>query len=65
MGAIKENPAPFVRLEGYAQWVVIKDLTNLILHYKTYENTSWKTVDLKKFELGPGAAQKSIVIDDE
>jgi len=66
-GAVKENPAPFVRMEGYAQWVVIKDLTNLILYYKTYENTAWKKVELKKFSLAPGAAQKSIaiVLDDK
>lgn len=57
-GAIKENPEPLVRLEGYAQWVVIKDLSNLILHYKTYENTAWKTVELKKFNLKSGHAQK-------
>ncbi|MEI6832029.1 MAG: choloylglycine hydrolase family protein [Candidatus Omnitrophota bacterium] len=64
-GAIKENPAPFVMMEGYAQWVVIKDLTNLILYYKTYENTAWKKVDLRKFSLEPGAPQKSIAIDDK
>ncbi|MDD5129839.1 MAG: choloylglycine hydrolase family protein [Candidatus Omnitrophica bacterium] len=64
-GAIKENPAPLIHMEGYAQWVVIKDLTNLILYYKTYENTAWKMVDLKKFSLEPGAAQKSIAIDDK
>ena len=64
-GAVKENPAPFIHMEGYAQWVVIKDLTNLILYYKTYENTAWKKVDLKKFSLAPGAPQKSIVIDDK
>lgn len=63
-GAIKENPAPFIMMEGYAQWVVIKDLTNLILHYKTYENSTWKMVDLKKFNLVSGADQKSIAIDD-
>ncbi|MDD5409613.1 MAG: choloylglycine hydrolase family protein [Candidatus Omnitrophica bacterium] len=64
-GAIKENPTPLVHMEGYAQWVVIKDLTNLVLYYKTYENTAWKKVDLKKFSLAPGAPQKSIVIDDK
>jgi len=64
-GAIKESPAPLVHLEGYAQWVVIKDLTNLTLYYKTYENTAWKKVDLKKFSLEPGAVQKSIAIDDK
>jgi choloylglycine hydrolase len=64
-GAIKENPAPFIHMEGYAQWVVIKDLTDRILYYKTYENTAWKKVDLKKFSLAPGASQKSIVIADK
>jgi choloylglycine hydrolase len=64
-GAIKENPAPLVHMEGYAQWVVIKDLTNLTLYYKTYENTAWKKVDLKGFNLAPGTAQKSLAIDDK
>ena len=64
-GAIKENPALFVTLEGYAQWVVIKDLTNLVLYYKTYENTAWKKIDLKKFILTPGTPQKSIAIEDK
>lgn len=64
-GAIKENPAPLVHMEGYAQWVVIKDLTNLTLYYKTYENTAWKKVDLKKFSLEPGVPRKSLSIDDK
>ncbi|MDD5097459.1 MAG: choloylglycine hydrolase family protein [Candidatus Omnitrophica bacterium] len=64
-GAIKENPAPLIYMEGYAQWVVIKDLTNLILYYKTYENTAWKKVELKKFSLEPGVVQKSLAIDNK
>ncbi|MDD5008942.1 MAG: choloylglycine hydrolase family protein [Syntrophorhabdaceae bacterium] len=64
-GVIKENPAPFVRMEGFAQWVVIKDLTNRVLYYKTYDNTAWKKVDLKKFDLNPGAPQKAIPIDEK
>lgn len=64
-GVIKEHPAPFVRMEGFAQWVVIKDLTNLVLYYKTYDNTTWKKVDMKKFDLNPGALQKSIPIDEK
>ena len=63
-GAIKENPAPFITLEGYAQWVVIKDLTNLVLYYKTYENPALKKVDLKRFDLSPDKPQQSIAIDD-
>jgi len=64
-GVIKENPAPFVTLEGNAEWVIIKDLTNLTLYYKTYENTAWKKVDLKEFNLAPGSIIKSIAIDDK
>ncbi|MFA4982524.1 MAG: choloylglycine hydrolase family protein [Candidatus Omnitrophota bacterium] len=64
-GVIKEHPAPFVKMEGFAQWVVIKDLTNLVLYYKTYDNTSWKKVDMKKFDLNAGAPQKAIAIDEK
>jgi choloylglycine hydrolase len=64
-GVIEENPVPFVHMQGYAQWVVIKDLTNRILYYKTYENTAWKMIDLKKFSLQPISVQKSIAIDDK
>ncbi|MCX5709316.1 MAG: choloylglycine hydrolase family protein [Candidatus Omnitrophica bacterium] len=64
-GVIKENPALLVTLEGNAEWVVIKDLTNLVLYYKTYGNTSWKKVDLKKFDLAPGSLRKSITMEDK
>lgn len=63
-GAIKEPTAiPGKHLYGYAQWVVIKDLTNKVLYYKTYENTAWRSVDLKKFDLTSGKAVKSLMID--
>ncbi len=61
-GAIKETPNPFIHMYGYAQWVVIKDLTNKTLYFKTYDNTAWRTVDLKKFDLSAGKPVKSIPI---
>jgi len=64
-GLIKENPEPFITLDGYAQWIVIKDITNKVLYYKTYENTMLKKVDLKNFDLGPKAAARSLAIDDK
>jgi len=65
-GAIKEPTAiPFKEMYGYAQWVVIKDLTNKVLYYKTYENTAWKSVDLKKFDLSPKAPRKAITMADK
>lgn len=50
---------------GYAQWVVIKDLANKVLYYKTYENTAWKSIDLKKFDLSPNAPRKYITMADK
>lgn len=61
-GVIRENPAPLVTIYGYAQWVVIKDMTNRVLYFKTYDNTAWKTIDLKKFDLKPGSAKKYLPI---
>ncbi|MFA5112889.1 MAG: choloylglycine hydrolase family protein [Candidatus Margulisiibacteriota bacterium] len=62
-GAVKEpTEVPDVFLYGFAQWVVIKDLTNRVLYFKTYDNTAWKTVDLKKFNLAAGAPRQSFAI---
>lgn len=64
-GVIKEaTPVPFVKMYGYASWVIIKDLANKVLYYKTYDNTIWKAVDLKKFALAPGSSRKTTNIDD-
>lgn len=64
-GMIKEKSTPLVMVEGYAQWVVIKDLTNRVLYYKTYDNTAWKKIDLKKLNLASGAPEKSLAINDK
>jgi choloylglycine hydrolase len=62
-GAIREPQAvPTVTLYGNAQWVVIKDLTNKVLYYKTYENTAWRSVDLKKFNLASKGPARSLKI---
>ena len=60
-GAIKEA----ANMYGYAQWVVIKDLANKVLYYKTYENTAWKSVDLKRFALDPGVTRRSLTMADK
>ena len=62
-GAIKEPTViPGKYLYGYAQWVIIKDLTNKVLYYKTYENTAWRSIDLKKFDLAHGKAVMSMAL---
>lgn len=35
----------------YTQWVVIKDLTNKILYYRSYENMSLRSVDMNKLDM--------------
>lgn len=63
-GVIKEPTAvPFMDIYGIAQWALIKDLTDRVLYYKTYDNTAWRAVDLKKFDLRPGAPRKTLAVD--
>ena len=50
---------------GYAQWVVIKDLTDKVVYYKTYDDTAWKSVDIKKFDLSQPSSKRSIAMDDK
>ena len=38
----------------YTQWVVIKDLTNKILYYRSYENMSLRSVDMNKLDMSEG-----------
>lgn len=35
----------------YTQWVVIKDLTNKILYYRSYENMSLRSVDMNRLDM--------------
>jgi len=35
----------------HTQWIVIKDLTNKILYYRSYENMSLRSVDMNKLDM--------------
>ena len=60
-GAIKGKKLEFVE-EEYTQWVVIKDLTNKVLYFRSYENLCLRSVDLKKLNFAPGAKSKSVPV---
>ncbi len=60
VGVIKEAH----NLYGYAQWVVIKDLTNKVMYYRTYENQMLKAVDMKKLNMSIGAKSKNISVNE-
>lgn len=53
-GIIKENNDVF----EYTQWIVIKDLKNLRLFYRTYEDMTVKSIDLTGENLIAGAKPK-------
>lgn len=64
-GVIKEKINPFITLYGYTQWVVIKDLTNKVLYYRSYDDMTLRSIDLKKLNLEAGAAIKALPIESK
>jgi len=56
------NKGDGVLPSDYTEWAVIKDLTNKVLYFRTYDNPTLRCVDIKKFDLKPGAGVKSIPI---
>jgi len=61
-GLIKTKGPVNTDLIDYTQWVVIKDLTNRVLYFRSYEDLTLKKVDMKKLALKPGAAVKTLRI---
>jgi len=47
------------------QWVVIKDLTNQKLYYRSYKDGTLRVVDLKKLALTPNKEYQPIAIENE
>ena len=45
-----------------AEWVVIKNLNNRILYYRTYNNLTLRAVDLKKIDFSSGAKKLKMSI---
>jgi len=60
LGAIKEVNGWY----GYAQWLIIKDLTNKVLYYRTYDNQTLKAIDMKKLNFNVGAKPTKISIKE-
>jgi choloylglycine hydrolase len=47
----------------YTQWIVVKDLANRVLYFRTYGNTALRSVDMKKFDMSPGAKRFTMPVD--
>ncbi|MCK5391805.1 MAG: linear amide C-N hydrolase, partial [Deltaproteobacteria bacterium] len=46
----------------YTQWIVIKDITNKILYYRSYENMSLRSVDMNKLDMSSEGKRLSIPV---
>lgn len=47
----------------YTQWIVVKDLTNKCLYFRTYDDLNIRSVDLTKANLQKGAPVRTILMD--
>lgn len=63
LGVIKTRGPANKDMVDYTQWVVIKDLTNKVLYFRSYQDLALKKVDMKKLNFNIGAEMKSIRIE--
>ena len=63
-GVIKTKGPINRDLVDYTQWIVIKDLTNKVCYFRSYQDLTLKKVDMKKLNFKPGATIKTIIIED-
>jgi choloylglycine hydrolase len=46
----------------FTQWALIKDMTNRVFYFRSYENMTLRAIDLKKLDFSPGSGARSIPI---
>jgi len=63
MGVIKARGLENKNMIDYTQWIVIKDLTNKVLYFRSYQDLALKKVDMKKLNFNRGAKMKAIRIE--
>jgi choloylglycine hydrolase len=63
MGVVKTRGLVNKDMIDYTQWIVIKDLTNRVLYFRSYQDLALKKVDMKKLSFECGAEIKAILIE--
>lgn len=63
MGVIKTRELENKDMIDYTQWIVIKDLTNKALYFRSYQDLTLKKVDMNKLNFNHGAKMKAIRIE--
>ena len=64
LGVVKTKGPINKDMVDYTQWIVIKDLTNKVYYFRSYQDLTLKKVDMKKLNFNPGAEMKTIHIED-
>jgi choloylglycine hydrolase len=59
LGVVRPEP----NTSEFTQWVVFKDLTNLIFYYRTYQDLCLKSIDLKKLDFSESAMMTSFPME--
>jgi len=64
-GVIKTKGPVNKDMVDYTQWIVIKDLTNRALYFRSYDNLTLRKVDMKKLSFKPGSPTKTLSINSK
>jgi choloylglycine hydrolase len=62
IGAISDTINGVVH-HDYTQWIVVKDLSNKVLYYRSYDNLTLRYIDLKKLDFTKGTSAKLVSIE--
>lgn len=49
----------------YTQWIVVKDLTNKVFYYRTYNDQTFHSISLKQLDFSPNSATLKMPIDNK
>lgn len=63
MGVIKTRGETNKDMIDYTQWIVIKDLTNKVLYFRSYQDLTLKKIDMKNLNFNRSAEIKTIRIE--
>ncbi len=63
LGVVKAGKKVMKEMIDYTQWIVIKDLTNKVLYFRSYQDLALKKVDMKKLDFKPGSRVISVPIE--
>lgn len=53
LGDVRQKPGEMAHSD-YTQWIVIKDLTNSVFYFRSYDNLTLRSIDLKKLNFAEG-----------